>query len=283
MSDRYLPLVPLLLGTLLCTGISLLFLQDPRKLPLKEVLRTGSDADILLRQSGLGISAGTYYAVLLLLCAGLSAWGFLKTLLCQSPGSLLLGLLAAFYLWFLLRPSLFLYGKVRSPFAFLLQHLAAARRKRMDRGLYSSCVVLKNLAIVGRSAPLSADRILEKLAGCAHAELKPVYHTLLALVRTGNADEGFHYFAEAIGTPTARVFAGLLSKLDQINPAELQEQVQALIDAISEKRVTEGYLQAQRNGAVTMTLATVSVTLAMLDFLVVVVYMDLIEMLTTLW
>lgn len=283
MSSEYMMLPGLLLCTLLCIGLWLVFIKERPEDSLQASLAADSQVDALLRDSGFGISAAAYYRGLLSVCGLICFYALLKAVLSLNLGIFLLGMAASLYLYFIFRPVLFLFGNVKSLFSILLGFLAASKRKRMDRGLYSSCVVLKNLAIVWQSAPLSGDKMLEKLAGCAVPVLRPVYHTMLSMYRTGKSKEAFTYFGNAIGTPTGRVFAGLLSKLDQINPAELREQADALIDAISEKRVTEGFVQAQTNGAITMTLATITITIAMLDFLVVVVYMDLIQMLSTLW
>lgn len=284
MSSDYMLLPGLIFCSLFCVGVFMIcFAQGSRDEGIGAALAENSKAELLLMESGLGITAKSYFRGLTGLCLFTALYSLIKAVIAGNAGIFLLGLLGSAYLFFIFKPGLYIFGNVKSLFSILLELLASANRRKMDRGLYSSCVVLKNLAIVWERAPLSADKMLEKLAECAVPALKPVYHTLLAMYRTGKQQEAFSVFAQTIGTPTGRVFAGLLSKLDKINPAELREQAQALIDAISEKRITEGYIQAQNSGAVTMTLAAVSITIAMLDFLVVVVYMDLIAMLTTLW
>ena len=104
---------------------------------------------------------------------------------------------------------------------FFLIHSGDAVR---ESELYDSCILLKNLALVYRQMPLSADMILELLMENSW-KLKPVYREVLNLYRNGKRQEAFSFFAGAIGTKSGRSFSVILAKLDQINPAELLEQM----------------------------------------------------------
>ncbi len=273
--------VSLILTTLLCCGIALLFqCFEPRKSAGEDGL---SYADLRLRGLGSRRGEAFYLRALRLFCGALFAFALFKTLKSGDVSFALIGALASFYVYWLLQPREYIFGSVRSLFSLAADLLGTFRRKRLDRDLYTCCVVLKNLAIVQKSSPLSADVMLEKLAKCASRELKPIFWSMLSMYRTGKGEQAFRYFAAAVGTPAGRTAAGIFSKLDRINPAELLEQTEALIDAMKERRVTQGHIQAQRNGVITMALATATIMIAMLDFLVVVVYMDLMLMLSQAW
>ncbi|MBR0140373.1 MAG: hypothetical protein IJM17_08835 [Firmicutes bacterium] len=280
MTSELAVLPTLIFATLLPAGIFLLFFKEGEGSGKGE---GPSYADLRLRGLGVKLTGRGYMRLLYLFCALLLIISLRKTLIARDPSFTLLGLLASFYLYWMLRPAEYVFGSVRSVFSLSMDLLSGARRRRLDRDLYSCLVVLKNLSIVQRRAPLSADVMLEKLAKCASRRLQPLFWSMLSMYRTGKAATAFSSFAASVGTPAGRAAAAIFSKLDSINPAELTEQTEALIDAMRERRVTAGHIQAQRSGVVTMTLATVTIMIAMLDFLVVVVYMDLMEMLVSAW
>lgn len=52
-------------------------------------------------------------------------------------------------------------------------------REKMEREIFNSCIVLKNLAAVHRNMPMSADFILEQLMECSRL-LKTTYADILS-------------------------------------------------------------------------------------------------------
>ena len=64
------------------------------------------------------------------------------------------------------------------------------KRTIPDRELFKSSVILKNLSLVRKEAPMSADYIYEKLAENS-GYLKPMYSQMLALYRSGRDKEAF--------------------------------------------------------------------------------------------
>lgn len=152
----------------------------------------------------------------------------------------------------------------------------------LDRELFAGSVILKNLSLVRKETPLSADYIYEKLMENSR-RLKPVYGRMITLYRNGKDEEAFKVFALEIGTKTARNFALILSKLDKINPAELVEQMDVFQQMMTEKNVTAAMKKAQRNSLITTACAVSAVFALLINFAVVVVFMDTINLLNNLF
>lgn len=87
----------------------------------------------------------------------------------------------------------------------------------------------------------------------------------------------FKYFAERLDTKHGRSFAMLLSKMDKIDPAELVPQIDIFIGVIREVRTTEAMKAADRRSALCTFLAASACFAVLIDFLVVVVFMDTLE------
>ena len=98
-------------------------------------------------------------------------------------------------------------------------------KSRMDRELFQSSVILKNLSLVQGHAPFSADYIYEKLMENS-VVLRPVYGQMLTVYRSRKSSEAFKIIPMVIGTKTSKNFAIILSKLEKLNPAELEKQME---------------------------------------------------------
>ena len=148
--------------------------------------------------------------------------------------------------------------------------------------LYDSCITLKNLALVRRETPLSADYIYELLMQNA-IRLRPAYAGMLTLYRSGRDEEAFAFFAEAVGSKTGRSFASILAKMDAVNPAELTAQMEVFQNLMAEKRVTQAMKRAQRNSLLMTLWASAAIFALLINFTVVVVFLNTLDMLRSVF
>ncbi len=159
-----------------------------------------------------------------------------------------------------------------------------AKRKNisLERELFSSSVTLKNLSIVKRDAPISADYIYERLVENS-GYLKPVYSRMLTLYRMGNDTEAFEIVAKTVGTKSGKNFANILSKLDKLNPAQLVEQMEMFQESLTESAMTAAMKRAQRNSLIITSCAAASVFALLVNFTVVVVFMKTVNILNQIF
>lgn len=150
--------------------------------------------------------------------------------------------------------------------------------ERMEREIFNSCIVLKNLAIVHRDMPMSADFILEQLMECSKA-LKNVYADILSAYRLGQGEEAFLLLAERVPLKTASNFAAVLSRIDKINPAELILHMTAFEETLMGERMTKGMSRAEKKSLITTLAATATIFAILLNFTIVVVFMNTLQML----
>lgn len=161
---------------------------------------------------------------------------------------------------------------------YILTIVPKRKHSNLERELFSSSVTLKNLSIVRRETPISADYIYERLAENG-GRLRPVYSRMLALYRAGNDEEAFRIVASEIGTKAAKNFAYILSRLDKMNPAQLVLQMEMFQEAMTESTMTVSMKKAQRNSVIITACASMSIFALLINFTVVVVFMNTIEIL----
>ena len=152
----------------------------------------------------------------------------------------------------------------------------------MDSELYGSAITLKNLALVQKEKPLSADFIFEALMENS-AVLRPAYEEMITLYRSGRDEEAFRRFGDRIGSRSGRNFASVLSKIDKINPAETVQQMEVFQNIMAEERMTAAIKAAQRNSVIITAWASASVFALLINFAVVVVFMDTLGMMQHLF
>lgn len=165
---------------------------------------------------------------------------------------------------------------------FKTQTESLRKKAAIDSELYGSAITLKNLALVQKEKPLSADYIFEALMDNSTV-LKPAYEELITLYRNGRDEEAFKYFGDRIGSRYGRNFASILSKIDKINPAEMVQQMEVFQNIMAEERMTEAVKTAQRNSVLITAWASASVFALLINFAVVVVFMDTLGMLEHLF
>ncbi|MBR6529573.1 MAG: hypothetical protein IKT62_06005 [Firmicutes bacterium] len=156
------------------------------------------------------------------------------------------------------------------------------RKSKMDKELFSSSIILKNLSLVQGDNAFSADYMYEKLMENS-VVLKPVYGQMLTLYRSRNNSEAFKVLPSVVGTKASKNFAIILSKLEKLNPAELAKQMEVFQRSMMGNRVTYAIKRVQRNSLVLTVLATVTVFVLLLNFIVVVVLLDTIDTLNQLF
>ncbi len=160
----------------------------------------------------------------------------------------------------------------------MIAHWRAAGRDRMEKEIFNSCIVLKNLALVHRDMPMSADFILEQLMESSRA-LRSVYADILSAYRNGRGEDSFRILFERVPLKAAKNFALLLAKIERINPSELIVHMTAFEETFSSARMTKGMRRAERKSLITTMAAAAAIFAVLLNFTVVVVFMDTLSML----
>ena len=146
-------------------------------------------------------------------------------------------------------------------------------RERMEREIFNSCIILKNLAMVRRDMPMSADFILEQLMESSHF-LRSIYADILSAYRTDGSEKAFQILSERVPLKSAKNFSMVLSRIDQINPAEMIGHMAAFEETLLAERLTKGMTRAEKKSMLMTMAAAITVFAILLNFTVVVVFMD---------
>ena len=156
------------------------------------------------------------------------------------------------------------------------------KKEILELELYDSCITLKNLAIVNGAKPFSGEFLYTMLMENA-VKLKPIYREMLLMYRQGRDKEAFDYFADTVGTKAGKTFGAILAKIERINPAELIEQMEVFQNMMAEKRMTQAIRTAQKNSIITTIWSSATVFALLINFAVVAVFMDTLNLLKNIF
>ena len=162
------------------------------------------------------------------------------------------------------------------------QNLYLVQRDRMERELFHNCIILKNLAIVQAELPLSTDFILEQLMESSKP-LRTTYADILTAYRKGKHQQAFDILPDRLPTKTAKDFARILSRLDDLLPMDLVIQMEGFESAFSAERKTKALARAERKSLVTTLTSTAAIFVVLLNFTVVVIFLDTLRTLQQLF
>ncbi len=123
---------------------------------------------------------------------------------------------------------------VKSVFQILKERQNASKEAEIYQGLGQ----IRNLAIVYKGKPMTADYILEQLINHS-VSMRGYYIKFLSLLRLNRKEEAVETFVHQIDMPAAANMARLLVRLDEIDPARLEETIAMYQRSIREERVTK--------------------------------------------
>ncbi len=168
-------------------------------------------------------------------------------------------------------------GGIDTPVQRVLWHIEKSRIAKLDKEIYQSATTLKTLSLLNSDDTFSADYIYEKLFEHS-TKLKKQYGYFLALYRGGKREEAFAQLRKDIDTGGGRQFALILEKLDYLNPKEMVCQIESFQKGLLEEISTEKTKEIDKNSVIITLASTITILAIILNFAVVGVFMDSLEM-----
>lgn len=170
---------------------------------------------------------------------------------------------------------------VRMPFGYMLEIMQKRRKEKIDRELFSLMTQLKNLCIAQGDCPLSGDYLIEhmhRFSSCTRQALSK----LLTLWRLGQIEEGCSAFAGILNTKLSIEFSSILLKLESMNPIELSSHIELFQSHIREEHMTRHMRRQEVISYVLYTPVIASAFLIMLNFMVIAIWMDTVNLIQKL-
>lgn len=174
-------------------------------------------------------------------------------------------------------PKTYFLGK-KTPFKYVLDVFITNHKHKKNIEIYRAISQLKNIALARKDTPPSSDFVLEQLNKFTNI-IRPVFNKTIALWSMGEKEEACNYLEQAIDTKEATELANILRKLDDLEPFELKNQLSLLQESIKKERETRKIKNNENISNFVYLLVITTCIIIMVNFVVVVYYIETINQL----
>lgn len=228
----------------------------------------------ILRQSGVKITLIQYQIIrYLIFIVWIILYIFLYVILKDSYS--FNSLLLILFLFILSSPKKYLLNK-KTPFKHVLDIIIFNNKLKQNVEVYGCISQLKNIAITKKKSSFSSDFILEQLGKFTN-KTKPIFNKTIALWSLGEKEEACIYFESAVNTNEAKMLANIFRKLDDLTPNELYNHISLLQESMRKERETNKLLANENRNNLIYFIVIATSVLIMLNFVVIVYYLESIN------
>lgn len=164
----------------------------------------------------------------------------------------------------------------QSPFQFILNLSQKKKRSLYNQELYLAISQMKNSFLVYKDKAPSSQQILEEISQYTN-KLRPVLQKLLSFWMIGEREQAIAFFDKEIGTPEAAKLSQVFLKLDDINPYELNTQLETFQTIYRTERETEKKKQDELKSIILFVAVIASVLMILFNFIIVGYFIDFMK------
>jgi hypothetical protein len=241
---------------------------------LSSLVKADEEVDSVFRESGWNISSSLYKVIWFIVVGGI-----LLILLYQrftTGGASLM--LTVF--WVCLAASSYPKANIfdlKTPFYYITSIFIMEFKNKKNKEIYRAICQLKNITMSKTDKPLGSVFIIEELMKFTECT-KPIFARMLSYWIRNERKEACEYFSEAIGTREGRELADVLIKLDDLKPEELRDQLALYQATVKQERRSYREKRNELKGYLLYALVIISTLVVLLNFLIVVLFIDAIKM-----
>lgn len=182
-----------------------------------------------------------------------------------------------FILFLASSPKSYFLGK-RTPFKYVLDIFRNNHKHKQNIEIYRAISQLKNIALARKDTPPGSDFVLEQLNKFTNI-LRPVFNKTIALWSMGEKEVACEYLDKTIDTKEATELANILRKLDELEPYELKNQLSLLQESIKKERETRKIKNNENISNLVYLIVITTCVIIMVNFVIVVYYIETINQL----
>lgn len=178
-------------------------------------------------------------------------------------------------LLFVTRPAMTFMGR-KTPFAFIINILSMEYKHKKNQEIYRAMSQLKNLSIISANTRIGSDFIIQELMKMTKIT-KPIFATMLRFWRENERQAAIDYFTSAVDTREGAELANIFSKLDDLGPDELLEQISLAQNIFIEERRTNKEKRNENRGYALYAFVIITICIILLNFIVLILYENTLE------
>lgn len=163
-----------------------------------------------------------------------------------------------------------------SPFKLMIDASLSSRRERFNEELYLAVSQMKNSFLIKKDRPPSSQMVLEEVRRYTD-KTRHIFNRFMSFWQMGEKDMAVDYFEKAIGTTEAKSLSQVFLKLDELNPAEMRQQLNAFQDIYRTQRETAKKRKNEHKSNFLFVLVIGTCLLLMVNFLGIAFFIDFLK------
>ena len=174
--------------------------------------------------------------------------------------------------FFITIPNETLFG-LTSPFQYLINLSQQNKREIYNEELYLVVSQMKNSFLVHKDKPPSSQQIFEEICNYSH-KTRPIFNKFISFWMIGEREQAIQYFDKEIGTKEAKKLSQVFSKLDDLNPMEMREQLETYQSIYRAERETKKKKKNEIKSNILFLAVLATALMLMINFLIVGFFID---------
>lgn len=184
-------------------------------------------------------------------------------------------ILTTIILFLVTTPRKNILGK-KTPFQMIIDVSLNNKRTKYNQELYMSISQLKTTFLIKKDKPPSSDFILEQVRKYTR-ETREIFNQMMNLWMIGQKELAVQYFENEIGTKEAQKLGQVFLKLDDLNPIEMKQQLEAYQEIYRTEKETKKLKENENKSNMLFMFVVATCFIVLMNFLVVVFFIDFVK------
>jgi hypothetical protein len=166
----------------------------------------------------------------------------------------------------------------KTPLAYIMDIISERKKKHAEMELVRVFIQTKNIIFSLDENKINSDFILERIRHFT-VLLRPVFDMMIGLWDLGERDEACNYLILKIKTQHGKMYADLLRKIDTIKKEDLILEINMYLETIRKERKTILMKKSENRSFIVYALISISISIVLINFVIVVGFIDTMNIL----
>lgn len=160
-----------------------------------------------------------------------------------------------------------------SPFQRIINVSQQQKRDQYNEELYLAVSQMKNSFLVYKDRPPSSQKVLEEIKAYTN-KTKPIFNRFISYWMLNEKKQAVEYFDKEIGTKEGKKLSQVFLKLDDLNPNDMREQLEAYQQIFRTERETKKKKKNEHKSNILFFCVIATALMIMVNYMIVGFFID---------
>lgn len=166
---------------------------------------------------------------------------------------------------------------IKMPLYLVVDYIVKEMNKKLDLEIYRAIIQIKNITIA-RKENISSDFVLEQIR-LFSVRTKSIFNKVSSFWNLNEKENACNYLKKAINTKKSEMLSDILFKIDDTSSEDLLREINIYIENILKERETNLLKKYENQSYLVYALVSISLTIIILNFVILAGFFDVMNML----